>query len=136
MGGNDIPYARLFRVIRLFRTWKLCHYFKTMRRMINTTWRSLGDIMRFSILLLLFVFVEALMGKELFAYRAILHEDNDDLIYGEDNIVAYKSEGRYVRYPRENFNTFMQAFTSVFIVIMGEDWNFVMYTWFRTVRES
>lgn len=27
----------------------------------------------------------------------------------------------------------MDAFTSIFIVIMGEDWNFVMYTWIRSV---
>lgn len=88
-GDKELFYARSFRVIRLFRSWKLCHYFQTMRRMIKTTWRSLRDIMSFLALLSLFVFVEALLGKELFAYRAILHEDSDDLVYGEDNIVAY-----------------------------------------------
>jgi len=30
-------------------------------------------------------------------------------------------------YPIENFNTFLESFVTIFIVIIGEDWNNVMY---------
>ena len=35
--------------------------------------------------------------------------------------------------PRENFDTIDQALTSVFIVIIGEDWNSLMYNYNRAV---
>ena len=66
-----------------------------------------------------------------------MHEDDDSvLVYGEERLALYVSEGRYVRYPRENFNSFSSALTTIFIVILGEDWNFVVYTWIRSVSED
>ena len=134
---EDNRFVRTFRILRLARIWKLGHYFKSMRRMLATTWRSVKDIVSFSALLFLYSFVFALIGKELFAYKAILHEDDDSLVYTEERIMEYLSdESRIVRYPRENFNSFAEALTTIFIVIMGEDWNFVMYTWLRAVSDD
>mmetsp|Transcript_27141 Transcript_27141/g.12661 ORF Transcript_27141/g.12661 Transcript_27141/m.12661 type:complete len:93 (-) Transcript_27141:127-405(-) len=33
--------------------------------------------------------------------------------------------------PRTNFDTFLMAFTSIFIVLTGEEWNFIMYDGIR-----
>ena len=38
-----------------------------------------------------------------------------------------------VYYPRENFNTFINAFTTVFIILIGEDWNNIMFDYLRSV---
>ena len=37
----------------------------------------------------------------------------------------------YYTFPRTNFNNIGFALTTVFIVIIGEDWNWVMYLWVR-----
>lgn len=41
-----------------------------------------------------------------------------------------------MRWPRENFNTIGSALITVFIVIAGEDWNAVMYTYVRALEET
>lgn len=35
--------------------------------------------------------------------------------------------------PRENFDTIGDALTTIFIVILGEDWNWVLYVFVRAV---
>ena len=116
---------------------KLGHYFKSIRRLLGAAYNSLSDITNFLTLLFLFATIFALIGIELFAYRAILHEDDDSLVYGQQNIADYIfDKTRIVRFPRSNFNTFGMALTSIIIVILGEDWNFVMYEWVRSVSED
>ena len=105
-----------------------------MRILLIAIWKSFKDISKVLILIFLFSFIFALLGKQLFAYKAILHEEDDRLVYDLDEIHDYIASGRHVRYPRANFNTFSEALMSVFIVLLGEDWDYVMYTWIRTIR--
>ena len=35
--------------------------------------------------------------------------------------------------PRENFDTIHEALITIFIVIVGEDWNWVMYAFVRAI---
>ena len=72
---------------------------------------ALSDIKNFSVLVLLFVVISALLGMEFFAYRAI-NEDGS--------------------YPRLNFNTFFDAVISVFILLTNEEWNTIMYSHMKT----
>lgn len=60
------------------------------------------------------MFTYSLLGMELFAYR-VRYNDNDeiDMTDGES--------------PRVNFDIFLNAFTAIFIILIGEDWNNVMY---------
>ena len=90
---------------------------------------TLQDMSNFSLLMLIFIFTYTLLGLEMFSYKvkfkdALLSEpfhEDDDL------------EGQEVFYPRTNFNNFINGFTTVFIVLIGENWNTVMYDHIRTL---
>jgi hypothetical protein len=82
--------------------------------------KTVKDISNFSVLLFLFMFTYTLLGMEIFAYKVKFSEDN--LVDLENGIS-----------PRANFDSFLMAFTTVFIVLTGEDWNIVMYNNVRAV---
>ena len=119
-----------FRALRLLRMMKLSKSWKALADILLKTGKSLKDISNFSMLLILFMYIFALLGMELFSNMALVNED-DDLIRGKENIEALYASGDYYTFPRENFNNIGYALTSVFIVIIGEDWNWVMYLWVR-----
>jgi len=48
-----------------------------------------------------------------------------------ENIQAFYASGEYYTFPRDNFNNIGYALTTIFIVIIGEDWNWTMYQWAR-----
>jgi hypothetical protein len=86
----------------------------------------LKDISNFSILLFLFIFIFSLLGMELFAFRAMFNADGD-LVTDFDVYDLDES----LEPPRTNFDSFGFAILSVFVVIIGEDWNVVMYNYVR-----
>ena len=57
-----------FRAIRLLRIFKLVRSWSSLRNLLKTMARTLLDIRDFSVLLLIFMFVFALVGRELYAY--------------------------------------------------------------------
>ena len=79
--------------------------------------KTLKDISNFSVLLFLFMFTYTLLGMELYAYNVKFNDENEVDSNGES--------------PRANFDTFLEAFTTIFIVLIGEDWNQVMYAHIR-----
>jgi hypothetical protein len=101
-----------FRGIRLLRVFKLARSWKSFQVMLGKIAKSLKDISNFTILLVLFMFTYSLLGMELFAYG---------VKYDYDGLVTDPlSEGEF---PRSNFNSFIFAFTTIFVVLIGEDWN-------------
>ena len=119
-----------FRAMRLLRMMKLSKSWKALSNILVTTGKSLRDISQFSILLFLFMYIFALLGMELFANIA-LEDENGDLVYGEDKVQALFKSGDYYTFPRDNWNSVGYALTTVFILIIGEDWNWTMYQWVR-----
>jgi hypothetical protein len=75
--------------------------------MLVTIGKTMKDISSFSILLFLFMFTYTLLGMEMFAYK---------VKYDEDNIVDMENGVS----PRANFDYFLIAFTTIFIVLIGE----------------
>ena len=71
----------------------------------------------------------ALLGIELFAYKCRFDHD-DNLI---KDIKSEYAHGVKTFPPRENFETIFDALTTVFIVIIGEDWQHVMYKFVRAL---
>jgi hypothetical protein len=67
------------------------------------------DIGNFSILLFLLVFIYTLLGLEMFSYQVAFNEQNE---YDLENGTP----------PEANFNTFLSACTSVFIVLANDGW--------------
>ena len=109
-----------FRGFRLFRVFKLARSWKKFRDLIFKIGKTLKDVSNFSVLLILFMFTYTLLGMELFAYKVRFDENNQiDLVNGSP--------------PRANFNTLLDGFTTVFIVLIAEDWNGVMYAYARVM---
>ena len=119
-----------FRAMRLLRMMKLSKSWKALSAILVTTGKSLKDISQFSILLILFMYIFALLGMELFANMALVDGD-ENLIYGEEKVHALYASDAYYTFPRDNWNNVGFALTTVFILIIGEDWNWTMYTWVR-----
>ena len=72
------------------------------------------------------MFIFALLGMELFAKTAIL-DGEGELVVGRDNVQEMYVKGENFSVPRDNFDNIGYALTTIFIVIMGEDWNWSMY---------
>jgi len=119
-----------FRALRLLRMLKLSKSWHALSEILRKTAQSIKDIGNFSLLLALFMYIFALLGMELFSNIAIIDE-NDNLVVGEEAVQALYNSGEYFAMPRDNFNNVGTALTTVFIVIIGEDWNWTMYQWVR-----
>lgn len=78
------------------------------------------------------MFIFALLGMELFAMKCKYNED-DELFKNTEEIKDSYAAGNPVISPRENFDTIGDALTTIFITILGEDWNWVMYMYVRAI---
>lgn len=88
--------------------------------MLNKITMSLKDIANFSVLLFLFLFTFTLMGLELFSNKVKFDK------YGNLDLVNGIS-------PRANFDYFLSGFTTIFIVLIGDGWNSIMYQYWTSV---
>ena len=89
--------------------------------MILKIGQTVKDILTFFILLLIIVFVFSLLGVELLKNKATINRYNE--IVSEDDPHGYP--------PRQNFDDFFSAFVSVFVCLIGEDWQLVMHDYTR-----
>jgi hypothetical protein len=109
-----------FRGIRLLRVFKLARSWKNFKEMLAKIGRSLKDMSSFAVLLFLFMFTYSLLGMELFAFRIKESEHVVDEYGGGGGEKSFYS-------PRANFDSFLSAFTTIFIVLIGEDWISVLF---------
>lgn len=119
-----------FRALRLLRMMKLSKSWAALQDILRKTAASLAGLANFSLLMFLFMYIFALLGMELFANIALVDED-DNLVAGEEAVVELYASGDYFTFPRDNFNNVGNALTTIFIAIIGEDWNWTMYQWVR-----
>jgi len=80
----------------------------------------LKDIGYFGLLLLLYLFISALLGMELFA-EYIKFEDLSNEVPVYPGGVS----------PRLNFDKFGQAMVATFALLVNEDWNIFLYDYTR-----
>ena len=129
-GLNAGSALNAFRALRLLRMMKLSKSWKALGEILRKTIKSLKDISNFSMLLFLFMYIFALLGMQLFANICLIDSD-DNLVVGEEAVQELYASGEFYTFPRDNFNGVGWALTSIFIVIIGEDWNWAMYQWVR-----
>ena len=120
------------RALRLLRVVKLARHWKAFQDILKTMIEAVVDISNFTVLLLLFIYIFALLGMELFAFSVIIDSEGNE-IFGKDNIMAIYESGQEMQWPRENFNNVFSSLITVFIVIVAEDWNQVMYRYVRAL---
>ena len=117
---NILAALRAFRLLRIF---KLASTWKKFSDLMKTVWKTLKDVSTFSLFLLLFLFIYALLGMELFAYGCKKTPDNKiDMVNGT--------------YPLNNFNTFYEAMLTMFVLLTGDQWTQIMLDFYRSVSPS
>ena len=114
--GGAFSALRTFRLSRIFKIFKAGDL-RTLLDGIAFTILAVGD---YTILLSLFVYVFALLGMSFFAGKTKFNEDGDlDVENGES--------------PRANFDRLGWAALTVYEIMIGENWNGVMYDTMRSV---
>ena len=121
---------KAFKAFRLLRMMKLSKSWKALQDILQKTVASLKEIANFSLLLGLFMFIFALLGMELFAKIAI-NDEEGELVLGREAVQELYTSGRPYMIQRENFDNAGYALATIFMVIVGEDWNWTMYYWTR-----
>ena len=79
MEGDGGSIIIVFRAFRLLRVFKLAKKWTELRKLMITIFKCLQDVSYFSVLLLLFMFIYALIGMELYAYKLRFSGDEVDL---------------------------------------------------------
>lgn len=87
---------------------------------MDSIYCTIPAIGNFTILMFLFIYVFSLLGMQFFA--GSLKFDSSDKV---DKVNGTS--------PRENFDTLLWAFVTVFSIIIGDGWNKVMYNCIRAV---
>jgi Ion transport protein len=65
----DSGALSVFRAFRLMRVFKLARRWAELNKIVRTIFKSLSSIAYLSLLLLVFIFIMALLGMQLFGYR-------------------------------------------------------------------
>ena len=84
-GLNAGSALNAFRALRLLRMMKLSKSWKGLRKLLGSMSRSLAKIANFGVIILLFMFIFALLGMELFA-NITLYDEDDNLIVGAEAV--------------------------------------------------
>ena len=120
MGSEGGSSLGALRAVRLFRVFKL---FKSgdLRILMDSIVFTVSTIGPYTVLLMLFLYVFALMGMQFFAgnFRFLDH-----------GVGAYDAELGEV--PRANFDTLVDALLTTFACFIGDNWTYVMYDAMRS----
>lgn len=94
---------RAFRLLRIFKIFRA----ENLRILINSIAFTLTTIGNYFILLLLFIYVYGLLGTQFFATKLVRYDDGS--------------------VPRNNFDNILTSCRTVFAIMIGDDWNLVLY---------
>jgi len=123
-GGGGLS---AFRTFRLFRVFKMAKEWKSLQVLLKTMLKTILEIGNFAVLLLLFMFIYALIGMQFFSNRMRFYDSGEAIpITDRENW-----EGAWEGSPRNHFDDFLWAMTTIFQVLTGEDWNACMYDAWR-----
>ena len=130
-GGGGAVSA--FRTFRLFRLFKLARSWTSLQELLIMIVKTLKDITNFAFLLLIFMYIFALVGMQFFANHFCFDPDTGRYIPFEERAGA--AEGIFTcdldNVPRSHFDDMLIAFTTIFQILTGENWNTVMYDGMR-----
>ena len=121
-----LEYASVFRAVRLLRVFRLAKRWRSLRRLLLTIGTTLRNVLSFSALLFLFLFVFTVAGLHLFGGQFAL--DPSSLEFQSCNTPLGLAKWGTAYCPnRTNYDTFLWAFVTTFQVLTGENWNEVLY---------
>lgn len=102
--GNNSGLSVL-RAFRLLRIFKIIRSWRQLRVLLKTVVSSLSAITNLGFLTILYLFIFALLAKQFF------------------NLPLVNDKGKVQRY---NFQTTGKSLITVFIILTGENWNYIM----------
>lgn len=122
--GQAAGVLKAFRALRLMRMIKLARRWKALQDILSKMVLSLEGIAVFTLLLLLFMYIFSLLGMQLFGHYSYFDVDGNSVL--KDELVErYTSE---VLIPtRTSFNNIWQSMNTIYVIIVGDGWNYVMY---------
>lgn len=109
----------VLRSIRLLRVFKLARNWKSLRVLISKMISTLPNLASFGLLLFVFLIVFVILGLQFFSSTVYLDE-NDQLVSADRGVP-----------PLNNFQNLFNATTTVFAVMMTDNWNTIMYQYYR-----
>ena len=124
MTGGTGGALTAFRGVRLLRVFKLARSWTSFRELLSKIILTVKEITTFSILLIICMFIFMLLGMEIFGHK-VAFDPNGEVIKDPTDLSIDRIT------PRPNFNNLYMAFTSIFIVFIGEDWQLVMHSHYR-----
>jgi hypothetical protein len=114
-GGGALSALRAFRLFRIFKIFRV----GDLRVLLDSIAFTLTTIGNYTVLLILFIYVYSLLGMQFFAGKLKFDEnDKPDMVNGIP--------------PRENYDSLGQSFITIFLILIGDNWNSVMYNCMRT----
>lgn len=116
---NNVSVFGTLRAFRFFKILKKAKDGTSLRLLLDSIEHTITTIGNFTVLLALFIYVYSLLGMQFFAGK--LRFDSEDR--------NYNPNGPYL--PRANFDTILWASVTIFQILVGDDWNKVMYDSFR-----
>ena len=117
---------RIFRVLRIFklaRTWPRLEFFLTT--MVDT----INNVGSFGILLSIFIFMYAILGMEMLSYKLRVTRYDTPVPYFTTNNPDVSEK---YSIPDSNFDSFINAVISVFIVLANDGWTTIYFNYYRT----
>ena len=101
--------VRMIRTLRVLRVARLLRSLRSMQMIIEVIGKTISSFAYIGLLLIIFIFIYSLFGMQLFG--------------GQFNF----SDGK----PRQNFDSFNDAFMSMFQVLTMENWQSLLYCCMR-----
>ena len=115
---GDSSFARAARFLRLFRmlrSLRLVRHWHSMSHILSAVVRSGPGLANFSCLLMLFSWVYALAGMQMYAGK----------------FSNFEKGPTFIARPRTNFDSLACALLTVFIVVSGENWDSILNDAFK-----
>jgi voltage-dependent calcium channel L type alpha-1D len=122
--GQAAGALKAFRALRLLRMIKLARRWKALQDIMKKMVMSLEGIFYFTMLLLLFMYIFSLLGMQFFGKLAYRDLDGHTVLKNE-LVERYNKE---ILVPtRWSFNNIWHSMTSIYVIIMSDGWNIIMY---------
>ncbi|CAI2381758.1 unnamed protein product [Moneuplotes crassus] len=117
-GNSSFSALRAFRLFRIFKIFRVGN----LRVLLDSITMTVGSIGNYVVLLVLFIYIYALLGMQFFAGKLKFDEDgNHDTVNGTS--------------IRENFDNIGWSFLTIFKILIGDNWNVIMYDCMRAVGD-
>ncbi|CAG0894816.1 unnamed protein product [Darwinula stevensoni] len=119
-GGSGLSVLRTFRLLRIL---KLVRFLPNLRRQLFVMLRTMDNVAVFFALLILFIFIFSVLGMYLFGGKFCVHAETEE----ECKCSEIHAPNSPCVCDRKNFNTFLWATVTVFMILTQEDWNIVLF---------